>query len=215
MHVLVMVATVHQAVLILSRVNNRSASTIQYRRLGKPLTASEFAGCWRSMTLSVNTTSRWASILQPATVIFHFPRLTLKRLSACFMSMATRILVSSDLQAIGRRSFPSVSCDSFNVFYFQLGATIARTIINKYNRAIKNELESRNYFDELSTVPTREQLTLWEKEISKAEEQRTNRPAAMDVMAPCIPRGRFISYDIFIGLMSAQHQHWLRREWSC
>src|SRR6266567_946298 len=98
MHVLVMVATVHQAVLILSRVNNRSASTIQYRRLGKPLTASEFAGCWRSMTLSVNTTSRWASILQPATVIFHFPRLTLKRLSACFMSMATRILVSSDLQ---------------------------------------------------------------------------------------------------------------------
>jgi len=98
---------------------------------------------------------------------------------------------------------------------FQLGATIARTIINKYNRAIKNELESRNYFDELSTVPTREQLTLWEKEISKAEEQRTNRPAAMDVMAPRIPRGRFISYDIFIGLMSAQHQHWLRREWSC
>jgi hypothetical protein len=79
------------------------------------------------------------------------------------------------------------------VFSFGLSATIARTIINKHNRAIKNELESRNYFDELSTVPTAQQLTLWEKEISKAEETRTNRPQDMDVMAPRIPKGWSIS----------------------
>ena len=98
---------------------------------------------------------------------------------------------------------------------FELSTTIARTIINKYNRAIKSELESRNYFNELSEVPTGVQLKLWEKEISEAKELRTNRPAAMDVMAPRIPKGRFISFDIFIRLTSAQHQHWPRRGWSC
>ena len=77
---------------------------------------------------------------------------------------------------------------------FELSTTIARTIINKYNRAIKSELESRNYFDELSEVPTGVQLKLWEKEISEAEELCTNWPAAMDVMAPRIPKGQFISF---------------------
>ena len=98
MPVLVMVATAHQVALILSRVNNRSASTIRYQKHGKPLNVSEFGGCWRSTTLCVNTTSRWASVLQRANLIFLSHRSSLKRLSACFMSMATRILVSSDLQ---------------------------------------------------------------------------------------------------------------------
>jgi len=85
-----------------------------------------------------------------------------------------------------------VSWDSFNDFLFLNCATVARTIINKHIRAIKNELESWDYFDELSTVPTAQQLALWEKEISMAEESQTNRPKAMDIMAPRIPKGRSI-----------------------
>jgi hypothetical protein len=41
-------------------------------------------------------------------------------------------------------------------------------------------------------VPTAEQIRLWDKEISEAEELRTNRPEAMDVMAPRIEKGQFI-----------------------
>lgn len=50
--------------------------------------------------------------------------------------------------------------------------------------------ESRNYFDDLSEIPAAEQLTEWEREISKAEAAQTNKPEAMDVMAPKIPKGR-------------------------
>ena len=60
--------------------------------------------------------------------------------------------------------------------------TIAGTIVKKYLRAIKSEQDSREYFEDLSTVPTDQQIKLWDTEISKAEELRTNRPEAMDVM---------------------------------
>lgn len=70
--------------------------------------------------------------------------------------------------------------------------TIARTIINKYNRAIAKELESREYFEELSAVPTTEEIKTWDAEISEAERKRTSQPEAMDVMAPRIPKGLFI-----------------------
>jgi hypothetical protein len=79
------------------------------------------------------------------------------------------------------------------LFYgFPPFTTIARTIINKYNRAIANELESRDYFEELSTVPTAEEIKLWDMEISEAEKKRTSQPEAMDIMAPRIPKGWFI-----------------------
>lgn len=75
---------------------------------------------------------------------------------------------------------------------FVFFTTIARTIINKYNRAIKSEMDSREYFEDLSTVPTADQIKLWDAEISEAEKLRTNQPSAMDVMAPRIPKGKFI-----------------------
>jgi hypothetical protein len=70
---------------------------------------------------------------------------------------------------------------------------IARTIINKYNRAIKNVEESRHYFEDLSTVPTPEQIIQWDTEISEAEALRTHRPEEMDIMAPRIEKGQFIT----------------------
>lgn len=69
---------------------------------------------------------------------------------------------------------------------------IARTIINKYKQAIIKESESRDYFDELNTVPTAEEIEMCEADISEAEEKRTSNPEAMDVMAPRIPKGQFI-----------------------
>lgn len=69
---------------------------------------------------------------------------------------------------------------------------IARTIINKYKLAIIKESESRDYFDELNTVPTAEEIEMWEADISEAEEKHTSNPEAMDVMAPRIPKGQFI-----------------------
>jgi hypothetical protein len=89
---------------------------------------------------------------------------------------------------------------------------IARTIINKYKRATKSRLESSEYFAELSTVPTREQLAIWEAEISEAEEQRTNRPEAMDIMAPRIPKGQFTLLIYLWDLTPSQHHHWLTRD---
>lgn len=93
-----------------------------------------------------------------------------------------------------------MSRDCSVVLFSGLSAVIARTIINKHNRAIKNNLESRDYFEELSTVPTPQQLALWEREISVAEVDRTNQPDAMDIMAPRIPKGQFISYSYFSDL---------------
>jgi hypothetical protein len=52
--------------------------------------------------------------------------------------------------------------------------------------------ESQNYFDDLSEIPSQEQLTQWETEISKAEAARTNKPEVMDVMGPKIPKGRLV-----------------------
>lgn len=75
---------------------------------------------------------------------------------------------------------------------FLVFTTIARTIVKKYNRAIVNESESRDYFQDLSSVPTSEEIKIWEAEISEAEINRTSRPEAMDVMAPRIPKGQFI-----------------------
>lgn len=75
---------------------------------------------------------------------------------------------------------------------FPLLRKIARTIIKKYNRAIANELESRVYFEDLSAVPTAEEIEIWDTEISEAEEKRTRQPEAMDVMASRIPKGLFI-----------------------
>ena len=67
---------------------------------------------------------------------------------------------------------------------------IARTIIKKYNRAIANELESRDYFEDLSAVPTVGEIEKWDAEISEAEKKCTSQPEAMDVMAPRIPKGQ-------------------------
>ena len=74
---------------------------------------------------------------------------------------------------------------------------LARTIINKYKRAIKNEEQSRVYFEDLSSMPTAEQLTHWEKQIAKAEAAQVNTPKAMDIMAPDIPKGRLVLFDTF------------------
>jgi hypothetical protein len=82
-----------------------------------------------------------------------------------------------------------VSPKCFIVFPFS--KTIARTIIKKYNRAVSNELESRAYFEDLSAVPTVEEIGIWDAEISEAEKKRTSQPEAMDVMACRIPKGRF------------------------
>ena len=48
------------------------------------------------------------------------------------------------------------------------------------------------YFGELSTVPSAEEMELWDAEISEAEGKRTGQPEAMDVMAPRILKGQFI-----------------------
>jgi hypothetical protein len=75
---------------------------------------------------------------------------------------------------------------------FPVLTTIARTIINKYNRATAKESENRDYFDELNAVPTAEEIGMWEAEISEAEEKRTSQPDAMDVMACRIPKGQLL-----------------------
>lgn len=75
---------------------------------------------------------------------------------------------------------------------FPVLTTAARTIIKKYNRAIAKESECRDYFDELTAVPTSEEIRIWEAEISEAEKKHTSQPEAMDVMAPRIPKGQFI-----------------------
>ena len=52
-------------------------------------------------------------------------------------------------------------------------------------------------------MPTDQQIKLWDTEISKAEELRTNRPEPMDVMAPRIPKGKLNpSTHTFIRLTS-------------
>lgn len=86
---------------------------------------------------------------------------------------------------------------------FRVLTTIARTIVNKYKRAIKSELDSREYFEDLSTVPTDHQIKQWDTEISEAEEMRTNQPDAMDVMAPRISKGKFIHLSQLTRLISA------------
>jgi hypothetical protein len=101
------------------------------------------------------------------------------------------------MTATGKKLFQSVSRHFSLVLFSDLSVVIARTIINKQNRAIKNKLESQDYFEELSAVPTPQQLALWEREISVAEAKRTNRPEAMDIMAPRIPKGQFIPYLYF------------------
>jgi hypothetical protein len=101
------------------------------------------------------------------------------------------------MTATGRKQCQLVGDLCFLGFlYF---TTIAPTIIKKYNRALANELESRIYFKDLSTVPTAEEMQKWETEISEAEIMRTRHPEAMDVMAPQIPKGKFVhSSTIFI-----------------
>jgi hypothetical protein len=95
------------------------------------------------------------------------------------------------MTATGRRLSQSVS--EYWLFHgFPVFTTIARTIVIKYKRAIVNESESREYFQDLSSVPTSEEIEKWEAEISEAEIKRTSRPEAMDVMAPRIPKGQFI-----------------------
>jgi len=44
-------------------------------------------------------------------------------------------------------------------------------------------------------MPSTEQLMLWEKQISKAEVDQVNKPKAMDIMAPNIPKGRLVLFD--------------------
>jgi hypothetical protein len=51
-------------------------------------------------------------------------------------------------------------------------------------------LESKDYFEDLSAVPTADEIVKWDAEISEAEKKRTNQPEAMDVMAPRIPKGQ-------------------------
>ena len=94
------------------------------------------------------------------------------------------------MTVIGRKLSQSVSDQFSGLSGFH--KHLARSIINKYNRAIKRELDCRHYFEDLSTVPTAEQIKHWDKEISEAEELHTNRPEAMDVtvMAPRIPKGQ-------------------------
>lgn len=75
--------------------------------------------------------------------------------------------------------------------------TIAPTIIKKYNRALANESESRVYFEDLSTVPTAEEMQQWEAEISRAKIMRTRQPEAMDVMAPRIPKGKIVLHLLY------------------
>ena len=43
-------------------------------------------------------------------------------------------------------------------------------------------------------MPTPEQIIQWEAEISKAEVLRTHRPEEMDIMAPRIEKGQFITF---------------------
>jgi len=94
------------------------------------------------------------------------------------------------MTATGRKPSQSVSEKCFHSL--PVLTSLARTIINKYKRAIIKELESREYFDELNTVPTAEEIGMWEADISEAEEKRTHKPEAMDVMAPRIPTGQFV-----------------------
>ncbi|KAF8816372.1 hypothetical protein BYT27DRAFT_7248439 [Phlegmacium glaucopus] len=88
--------------------------------------------------------------------------------------------------------------------------SITRTIINKYNRAIKNELDSTAYFQDLSTVPTAEQMALWEKEISEAEVLRTKCPAEMNVMAPHIKKGVAAETAWLMAGLKLEEQHRMR-----
>ncbi|KAF8802880.1 hypothetical protein BYT27DRAFT_7305988 [Phlegmacium glaucopus] len=62
-----------------------------------------------------------------------------------------------------------------------------------YQQAMKNELESAEYFKDLTKVPSLEQLNSWESEISKAEEQRSKDPKAMDVMKTRIPKAKTLA----------------------
>ena len=92
---------------------------------------------------------------------------------------------------------------------FCVFTTIAQTIINKYNRATKSKLDSRQYFEDLSTVPTAEEMDLLETEIAEAEEMRSRQENNMDVMAPRIPRGQFIHLlDLSNSLLHSTNLGW-------
>jgi hypothetical protein len=92
------------------------------------------------------------------------------------------------MTATGRKWFPSVSKETVRRSSAHLG--LAGKIIKKYQRAMENDANSREYFNQLSAAATEEQLVAWETEISKAEDKRASEPESMDCMAPKVPKGR-------------------------
>lgn len=63
-------------------------------------------------------------------------------------------------------------------------------------RAVQSLQESREYFSELTEVPTKEQIAQWEAEITNAERRRSVDPEAMDVMEPRVPKRKSNSPNI-------------------
>ena len=65
---------------------------------------------------------------------------------------------------------------------------VVDTCQKKYLRVVQNLQESHEYYLELTEVPTRAQVTQWEREISIAESKWSVNPEAMDVMEPKVPK---------------------------
>jgi hypothetical protein len=79
---------------------------------------------------------------------------------------------------------------------YPAGLVVVETGRKKYLRAVQNLQESREYFLELTEVPTRAQIAQWEEEITNAEMKRFEEPEAMDIMEPRVPKRQSNPPDI-------------------
>lgn len=68
---------------------------------------------------------------------------------------------------------------------------LASTISKKYKRAVIEQKESQDYFEELNKAAPQELIPVWTAQIEKAERDRANRPEAMDIMKNQVKKGLF------------------------
>lgn len=66
---------------------------------------------------------------------------------------------------------------------------IASTISRKYCRALKEEANSRLYFEELTSTAPQENLETWTLEIEEAETNRHENVESMDIMQSRVSKG--------------------------
>jgi hypothetical protein len=74
------------------------------------------------------------------------------------------------------------------------------SVIGKYRRAVINDCESRQYFDDLSSVVEENLRNEWEEAIHAAEAVRITNPEKMDIMGNTFKEGQYDTplYDLVL-----------------